>query len=269
MESNNNDKKERQTKHNISTAENFYLREIKAETILALEEITDFSILTKENSGTFCRNYSSDIIDCDNINNTITLSRDSIYKLLPEALFFEEEELRNSKNFKDTSDKIKEKKKEISYFFQPFDTEYFKLSLTLEKEINKISEKSNKILLDLFFEKNKIAKINPIFSQFLLPQINQIKGNELLIIDILKIILKVKKIELIEINNYDKRFIIHIPNLSKDEYFQKTQEVSDIFEILKEYFSPFDTNYDFKIKDREQKFILGKNLILDYNVNII
>jgi len=252
---------------------NVNLHEIRAETILSLEDLSKFSVQTKENGGTFYRNYSSDLIEYES-DNTITLSRDSIYHLLPEGLFFEEDELKNSKDFRETSDKLKEKKREISHFFQPFDTEYFKLSLALEKQMNKISQKGNEILLDLFFDKPAVTAAvetgrAPSLQRLLLPQISQIKGNEYLIIDILKIILNVKKIELIEMDYCAKRFIIHIPNLSKEEYDQKTQQISDIFEILKEYFLPFDIDYDFKIKDREQKFILNKNLILDYNINII
>ena len=121
-------------------------------------------------------------------------------------------------------------------------------------------------MLHLFFDNDKITKIASL--QFLLPQINQIKGNENLIINVLKIILNVKKIELTEKNYYTKCFIIHIPNLSKKEYFEKTQQVSDIFELFREYFFSFDIDYDFKIKDREHKFILNENLILDYNTNL-
>jgi len=87
--------------------ENINLQEIKAETILSLKDLPDF-LVQKENSGTFYRNYSPDLIEYDNFNNTVTLSRDGVYNLLPEGLFFKEDEL-NSKNFQDASDKIKEK----------------------------------------------------------------------------------------------------------------------------------------------------------------
>ncbi len=223
---------------NVYTTGDFNLQEIKAETILSLENLPDFSVQTEENSGIFYRNYSPDLVKYDSNNNTVTLSRDSIYNLLPERLFFEEDELKNSKNIEETNEQIKNKKKHISYFFQPFDTEYFKLSLALEKQINKLSEKSNKVLLDLFFD--KIAETEVEHLQFLLPQISQIKGNELLIINVLKIILNVKKIELVENDCYSKCFIIHIHNLAKEEYTRKTQQISVIFEILKEYFLPLD-----------------------------
>ena len=250
--------------------ENVNLGEIRAETILSLEDPPGFSVQTKENSGAFYRNYSFDLIKYDS-DNTITLSRDSLYHLLPEGLFFEEDELKNSKDFKETSEKMKEKRRDISHFFQPFDTKYFNLSLALEKQMNKISEKGNEILLDLFFDKSAatVETGRAPSLQLLIPQISQIKGNEYLIINILKTILHIKKIELIELDYCTKRFIIHIPNLSKEEYNQKTEQISGIFEIFKEYFFPFNIDYDFKIKDREQKFILSNNLILDYNVNII
>ncbi|MDR1553541.1 MAG: hypothetical protein LBS69_08795 [Prevotellaceae bacterium] len=239
-------------------------REIKAETILSLENLSDFAIQTYENSGTFYRNYSPDLVDYH--NNMLTLSRDGIYKLLPEGLFFSEEELKNNTTFKETFEQIKDEKKRISLFFQPFDTEYFKLSLALEKQINKLSEKSNEILLKLFFDKTIEGYATSLRSLF--PHISQIKGNEYLIINILKIILDVSKIELIKKECHRKCFIIHIPNFYREEYTQKTQQISTLFDTLKEYFLPFDIDYDFKIKDQQQKFILGENLILDYNTNI-
>jgi len=250
---------------------NSNVQEIRAETLLSLEDLHGFSVQTKENSGTFYRNYSSDLIEYDSSSNTITLSRDGIYNVLPEGLFFEEDELKSRKNFEKSREKIKEKKRDISHFFQPFDTEYFNLSLALEKQINNISEKGNTILLDLFFDNDNIGAAAKTWSaaSLLLPQIGQIKGNEYAIGNILKTILDAKKVELIETDCNTKRFIIHIPNLSKEEYFEKTQQVSGIFTILEEYFLPFDIAYDFKIKDRTQKFIVGENLILDYNTNLV
>ena len=261
----NNDKIN--SNENVRMSIFFDLQEIKAETFLSLENLSDFSVQTKESSGTFYRNYSPDLIKYDRNSNTVTLSRDGIYNLLPEELFFEEDELKNSKSFKETTEKRKEKKKQINCFFQPFDTEYFKLSFTLEKQINTLSQKSNSVLLDLFL--GPVVEADVLFLQSLLPHISQIKGNDYLIIDILKMMLKSPKIELKEADNDCKCFIIHIPNLSKEKYIQKIQQICGIFEILREYFLPFNTNYDFKIKDRQQKFVLGENLILDYNTNIV
>jgi len=231
--------------------ESLNCRELKAESILSLSDLQNFVV---EMKGIFYRNYSSDLMSnpTDKENKNIELSRDSIYHLLPEGLFF------NKDDIKDT-DKFKNKKKERELFFQPFESKYFHLSLKLEKEINDI------------FEKDFLNLTNSSCFPNLTYLAGVIRGNELLIIDILKIILNVSKIELIKINNSEfirKTFIIHIPKLSMEQYVQKNHQISKIFEILKEYFLPFDIEYNFKIKDRQQKFILQENLILDYNINL-
>lgn len=241
-------------------------REIKAESILSLYDLGDFAL---EMNGIFHRNYSSDLMSKLSNKEEIELSRDSVYHLLPEGLFFNEEELLNSEI-------LREKKKKRKFFFQLFDTEYFKLSLKLEQEINNISEKQVRNLKDHSINRD----IEPKTEEDMLNILNhsdfvcEIRGKEWLIVDILKMILDIKKIELIKIEDFNspeiirKRFIIHIPNLSVEEYFQKNHQISKMFEILKEYFLPFDIEYDFKIKDRKHKFILSQNLILDYNTNI-
>ena len=233
-------------------------RELKAETILSLYGWGDFEV---EMHGIFHRNYSPDLMSKPTDKERVELSRDSIYHLLPEGLFFNEDDLRNKET-------LKEKKKYRNFFFQFFDTEYFKLSLKLEQEINNISE--NHILkLKNYLHNDSLDDMFNILN--LSDFISEIRGNERLIVDILKIILDVEKVDLLTIENSEitrKRFIIHIPNLSVEEYFQKNNQIANIFDILNEYFLPFDIEYDFKIKDREQKFILSENLILDYNTNL-
>ena len=237
-------------------------QELKAESVLSLYGLQDFVV---EMKGIFHRNYSPDLMSKPTDNDRIELSRDSIYHLLPEGLFFGDDELKNNELFK-------EKKKRRKLFFQPFDTEYFNLSLKLEKELNDIFEKH------LFNLKNHIDKdILPEIKEDIIclsDFINRVRGNEMLIIDILKLILNIQKIELVKNNHPDypeitrKTFIIHILNLSTEEYFQKNHQIEKIFTVFEEYFLPFDVEYDFKIKDRQQKFILYENLILDYNTNL-
>ena len=246
-------------KHNHS---NINLRELKAESILSLQDLQDFVV---EMKGIFYRNYSPDLMSNPVDKEEIELSRDGILHLLPEGLFFNEDDPKNSEIFD-------EKKEKSKLFFRPFDTEYFNLSLKLEKEINRISGKSNFSLTD-FLSRDILPETEEDFLS-LSGFVSAIRGNEALIIDILKIILNVPKIELIKIDNFvcsgviRKRFIIHISNLSTEQYAQKNHQISGIFEIFKEYFLPFEIEYDFKIKDRQQKFILHENLILDYNINL-
>ena len=232
-----------------NVAEYSNLRELKAESLLALSDMQDAVVKMK---GIFYRNYSSDLMSHPTDSEKIELSRDSIFHLLREGLFFDEDDIKDK-------DKFEEKKEKRELFFLPFDSEYFNLSLKLEKEINDICEKD---LLNL--------PRSPYFPN-LTCLAGVIRGNEPLIIDILKTIINAPKIELIKNNHSEfikKTFIIHIPKLSTEQYAQKKLQISKIFEIFKEYFLPFDIEYDFKIKDRQQKFILHENLILDYNINL-
>jgi len=241
------------------------LRELKAESVLSLYDLQDFAV---EMKGIFHRNYSPDLMSKPTDKDKIELSRDSIYHLLPENLFFGDNELKNSEN-------LKEKKRKRKLFFQPFDNEYFNFLLKLEKEINNIFGKYifNMTSYPNWEMPQKTAE-DTLDVLNLSDFASEIRGNETLIVDILKIILNVSKIELIKNDNsayqepIRKTFIIHIPKLSNEEYFQKSNQVVKMFEIFKEYFLPFDMEYDFKIKDKQQKFILSENLILDYNTNI-
>jgi hypothetical protein len=213
-----------------------------------------------EMKGIFHRNYSPDLMSKPTDKEKIELSRDSIYHQLPENLFFTDDDLKHSEIFK-------EKRKKRKLFFQPLDSEYFNLSLALEKEINSISEENIRNLIDSPNEDMEDSLLDNI-------SLSEIRGNERLITDIVKIILDIQKIELIKMENpacpecIRKTFIIHIPKLTTKEYFQKNNQIAKLFGILKEYFLPFDIEYDFKIKDRQHKFILYENLILDYNTNI-
>lgn len=245
--------------------EKFIERDIKAESILSYYGWDDFTV---EMKGIFHRNYSPDIMSKLTDRDKIELSRDSLYHLLPENLFFNDDDFNNS-------EVLKEKKKKRKLFFQPFDNAYFNLSVSLEKEINNISEKHLRSMIDFFDGENFSDAEGVLLNNLNLSGFSsEIRGNERLIIDLLKIILDIKKIELIKNNDpacgelLKKTFVIHIPKLSTEEYFNKNHQVNKLFKILQEYFLPFDVEYNFKIKDRQQKFMLQENLILDYNTNI-
>jgi len=241
-------------------AESSSFQEVKAEPIAALHDLQDFVVEAKS---IFYRNYSPDLMSNPNNKDVIELSRDGIFHLLPKYLFFEKDD-----------NKSQEKKEKAMLLFQPFDTEYFNLSLKLEKEINRICEKSQFNLTD-FLCRDSFPKAEEDMLNFIAMSnfVNAIRGNEALIIDILKNILNVPKIELIKNNNFiscgtiGKTFIIHMSNLSAEQYALEKERTSNFFKIIKDYFLPFEIEYDFKIKDRKQEFKLGENLILGYNLN--
>ena len=58
---------------------------------------------------------------------------------------------------------------------------------------------------------------------------------------------------------------IYIEKLPAED-FRNLQKEADMFaKFLYEWFLPVDCDYEFKIKDKSERFVLGKAMTLDYN----
>ena len=245
---------------------------IKAETLISLMEV-------KENvdvhmCGIFSRNYSADLISFSNEGEqlAVELSRDGIFHLLPEGLFFKENTIKNISKVDFKTDYIQfvKEKEQIKLFFKPFDTVGFNLSLELENILNDITEKGNEIFIHEFLDDMEMDLSNVYISRIkhIVPFIGHLRGNLKLLTELLKNILSVRKIELIKIKPFHMRFIIHREGLSKEEYYMMDDNVESFFVFFRQWFLPIEATFDFKIKDYEQPFILGAPLLLDYNTNL-
>jgi len=243
---------------------------ISAETLLALWE--DIPHLKVCYESIFARNYSEDLIrtDADLDNITVCISRDGIRHLLPDGLFFIENQLNEEKkrgnDFKSAYKKMKKQKKDAQVFFQPYDTELFKLIIETERQLNNLFKTGNKILLFDAPEDPKNEYINKLIP--LLPYSSQIRGNMPLIADLLRFVFDVEKVEIKEIKPLYSRFIIHKEGLMKGEYFNMNEELKLFFDFFCHWFLPVEKEYDFRIKDLKHTFTLEKKLLLDYNTNL-
>ena len=245
-----------------------YLEEIKAETLIAasgIETIEDFTI---RSSGIFYRNYSGDCMN--NERNTINVSRNSLYHLLPEGLFIKENSL-TKKTFQEQHDKLKEIKENISLFFQPFDSTFFKLTFEFEKNLQAIADKGNSVFLpDFVFEEPVVENPNPYIRRImvLLPFVYELRGNIPLLKDILKNVLAAQKVDAIKKNPFFLRFIIHKERLSKQQFLKMDRDVEVFFDFFQQWFLPVEIECDFRIKDYKEASALRKILILDYNTHL-
>ena len=260
-------------------------KEIKAESLLLQMSCDDNLFVQME--GVFFRNYSEDLMNFEKEEgySTVTLSRDSIFHLLPERLFFKENSLINERkhffDFNEEYKELKKKKKEILSFFYPFDTILFKLSLDLEQKLNLFAKAGNEIFIKYFLDESVVQTRQCLVSdntsesdnyidklRLLLPFVSQIRGNLPLLVDLLKIIFSAYKVEIKEIAPFKKRFIIQIEGLSKEEYLAMDRALVPFFDFLHCWFLPVELICDFRIKDFQQLFKLGEPLILDYNTNL-
>jgi len=249
------------------------IEEIKAETLISQMETSGNSGVRMQ--GIFSRNYSEDLISItkEEDKTIFDLSRDSVFHLLPGSLFFKENQLRKDSkpnfDFEKEQTELKKQKKNILSFFSPFDTEYFKLSLELEKKLNAIAETGNRIFISILEDESAIETKNEYISRIkiLLPFVSQLRGNHILLLDILKNILSAEKIEIEERGTFYKRFIIHREGLSKEEYQSMDESLIDFFDFLRQWFLPVEVKYDYRIKDYKNSFTLGNILLLDYNTH--
>jgi hypothetical protein len=245
--------------------------------------------------GSFFRNYCEDIIeirkDLNSDEYCVELSRDGIYHSMPEALFFPENRLvtvdakRNdrksdfiSEALLDEIKKQNDEKNVLQIFFKFFDTQYFNTSLKLEREVYEIETYRIHLILKYCFDFDLENEKNP-FIKTLAPFLihaSEIRGNIFLIQQLLSIVLhhrvEIKK-QLIRFDNLPEpipgfSFIVHIEGLSLPEYKELNTVYEPFFCFVNEWFLPAEAEFSFKIKDKNQRFVLKKPLILDYNTQL-
>ena len=259
---------------------------MKAESYLStlMESVSDACL---EFHGVFSRNYVSDIISMDEekifdkMQLNIRLSRDSLFHILPEGLFFRENELRevaqekNEEKFKALEEKIILEKQKILAFFYPFDKTYFGLKFELEKRVNELATNRTRLLLDELFKDFQIDEKNELIKKLipLLPLASEIRSNKMIWKDIIQNIffparVDVRIAEKMNSEGIKRRIVkttIHIEKLSNEEFMIYKKNIDVFAQFFYEWFIPVDMGYEFKVKDVKEQFVLGKPLTLDYN----
>ena len=259
---------------------------IKAESFLS-SMMESVSVIRFEFQGVFSRNFLNDImyIDQETVYEQnrlhINLSRDSVFHILPEGLFFRENELRkvqkekNVEKFKALSEKILKEKQKLLDFFYPFDKTYFGLRFELERKLNELAENKTALLIEELFDIYQIDEKNDLIRKTipLLPLASEIRSNKMIWRDIFKSIFYPSDVDVRIKERYDSKGIkrnvvkttLHIEKLSNREFKKIKKEVDVFAHFFYEWFLPADMGYEFKVKDMKERFVMGKEMTLDYN----
>jgi len=260
------------------------LEHIKAETYLT-SFLNSCKEVVIEPEGVFSRNYADDIkeVDTDEFDKKLVLklSRDSIFHVLPEGMFFIENKLRDLGKkgdleiFKAEAERIRLEKRKILAFFQPFDMTYFNLRFELEKKINSMTTNRTPIIIDKLFNVYDLNRNNPLIRKVipLIPIASEIRGNKHLMKDILKILFYPAKVDMYLLKRRKAsggkksvmKMNIYIEKLSASQFRTLKKDADEFAEFFYEWFLPVDMSYEFKVKDKNQRFTLGKAMTLDYN----
>ncbi len=249
---------------------------VKAESLLAVtfgeqEKVEVIPV------GVFSRNYNDDLISIDkhpkgDKGYIAQLSRDSVFHTLPEGLFFKENRLRklDKVKCKEESEAIQREKENLLLFFQPFDQVYFELRLRLEREMNALLADKSKTIANTLFDIYKIDRANEYICKTIpmLPLASAIRGNRILIQEILTQVFAPLRIAVRITDPQVFRVVIFKPGLSHTAFAQMQEQVSLFGEFFHEWFLPVTLAHAFKVKDPAQPFRLGQALTLDYNTFI-
>ena len=266
------------------------LDNIKAESFLSslMDSLADVNM---EFQGVFSRNYFEDIIGIeqedvmDESQLFVKLSRDSLFHILPEGLFFRENELRevakekNPEKFKALEEKIKREKQTILTLFYPFDKTYFKLRFELEKILNELAQNKTSLLIDKLFDIYRIDEKNDLIRKIipLLPLASEIRSNKMIWRDILKsvfypadVVVRIaEKHNSAGVMKQIVKTTLYIEKLTNRNFKKLIKDLDVFAEFFYEWFLPVDMGYEFKIKDINERFVLGGEMTLDYNTQFL
>ena len=246
--------------------------ELKAELMLSTY-FPDVKEWEAQYGSFFSRNYSGDVRSCDPMSGTVTLSRNGIYDLLPEKLFFDEMELKTleSRDLASKLSEVYEEEKNIKAYFEPFDSYFFNQSIRINNIITHILDNKEKLMLKTMFDYDIDAETNRYVRMLapLLIHVADIRADLNLITNILSEILGCK-VEYRIFSPDRMLFIVNKLQLDSKEYAAFTKELKPLFSFVQYWFMPMETECDFRVKDFEQRFILSdtRALVLDYNTQI-
>ena len=221
----------------------------------------------------FTRNYSGDLKSVYPDTQAVALSRNGIYDVLPEKMFFDVDELRykEPRDFAQHLGEIYEEEKNIKAYFMPFDSYFFNQSVRLHKVVGHMVDNKTGLLLKTLFDYHIEEEKNP-YVKLLAPvllNVTELRGNFGILANVLAVILDCKVDYRLQHQDV-VLFTIHKRGLSSKEYLAFMKDLKPLFDFVENWFVPMEMDCVYKVKDYHQAFVLSteRPLVLDYNTQI-
>ncbi|MBQ6155834.1 MAG: hypothetical protein IJK22_04450 [Bacteroidales bacterium] len=227
--------------------------------------------------GIFYSNYCEDLLEVDTSAKevNVSLSRDGLFHLLPEALFVDENYLRDPKR---KHKPFTPEKERILNFFTPFDSEYFQVTLGLDRVVQNFESDLVDVLLKSLYDIDAQAIQNPEVKKALplLLQASEIRGDYVLIGRLMTAITgfhaQIQRVFRTfpdnagnEYETVVARIVFYIPSLTNTEYSSLYDELGGFVQFIAEWFFPVEQAFEYAIKEEGRPFVLDGTLTLDYN----
>lgn len=248
------------------------MEDLRAETLLA-QHYPDVDEWTVRHDSFFRRNYVNDLQRCDPGTRQIFTSRNGLYQVLPEKMFFDEQELRNKngREFTARVNEIMEQEQTIKSYFMPFDTAFFNLSMQIERAASEAVRQSISNMLKRFFDFDLENEPNRYIRRFapMLLHVSRIRGDIRLISDLLSHVFRCP-VTWENTSPIEIRFVIHKRGLVQETHREFMEQLGPFFGFLQDWFLPVPVSMTFAIKDFKQAFVLSDTapLVLDYNTQL-
>ena len=253
------------------------ISELRAEVVLNHQYPEQTDSWIARNKGSFYRNYSEDILQLDEENSQISLSRDGLLKLLPQGLISTEDELRG-KDFSVKYEELSLRKRHLEELFIPFDSLRFRDAVRDEEDLAYLLENKLKTILKTYYGVEIEEEQNPYVKEMMkvLPMASHIRGNYHKIGDLLNAILKHKVTTHISCYNWTDKTIdtqpmisykVWISGLTENEYCNIERNIEDLKSFIVEWFIPFDTRCLIELKT-ESSSSLDNKMLLNYNTKL-
>ena len=236
-----------------------------------------------EKKGNFYRGYASDMLEI--ADGRVCLSRNGLRHFIPENLLVHEESLRplseDDEKRKQQLETLRACKDTYTAFFSVFDTVFFRQEYRLAQVVSGLEALQDKVLLSGAFGIDFTGDVISYHRQLAVLLHNpSIKGNIPMLAFYARCILgeqiDVETSERVAVVNRPSemytsvRFVIRTNGLSTEEYGIRMERYKRFFHFLSDWFIPYDCEFDYCIKDRTRRFVLGDNpLTLDYDTQLL
>ena len=228
--------------------------------------------------GTFYRNYSHDVLELDQKDNSVRLSRDSILGLLPQGLLSPEDELRSG-DLVEKHKALEWKQKLLSEAFLPFDSLTFRRRLRMERSVSELLNGKLAYLLKTYFGFDLAAETNPYVREaaVLLPYIRHRRGDFGLVKNLLESLFQcpvtMKERRYSQLDSTlcwlpAVRYELLIPGLSAQAFRDLSAQLQPLTDFLAEWFMPMELRLEILIKQHGEPRQLDSQWTLDYNTEL-
>lgn len=228
--------------------------------------------------GTFYRNYNSDLLEIDDETSEIWTARDSFINLLPQGVITFNDNLSGE----DSGHRFKKMRRRIRMLteaFLPFDTNAFRQSLLIERQVSELlQEKLSYVLLEYFgFDLNAEPSELVREAALMLPYVSSFRGDLSFVSGLLGALLHCP-VGIItgRFGHTDSsrwwlpkvRFELLISDLSPEEYRRMSASLEPLRQFVCEWFMPVEVYTEIVIKEHHSEQQVNTRLTLDYNTEL-